>query len=155
MGKRLLLSLVFVLALATIAVATDDPMVGTWKLNVTKSKATGMALPKSEAIRIEADGNGFKLVLDTVDAAGKKSHSESPMILDGKYHSVAGHPNYDEATGKRVDSYTYVGARKKGGQEVGSMRSVISKDGKTMTMAQKGKNEQGEGVSRTMVYEKQ
>jgi hypothetical protein len=35
------------------------------------------------------------------------------------------------------------------------MRVVISKDGKTMTLTQKGKNRNGQDVSNAIVYDKQ
>ena len=41
------------------------------------------------------------------------------------------------------------------GQEVGSQRSVISKDGRTMTVSQKGKNAAGQDVLNVLIYDKQ
>ena len=72
MRTRLLVAAALVLGLATMAIAAD-PFVGTWKLNVAKSKITGQT-PKSETLKIATQNNGFKWTFDTVDAEGKATH---------------------------------------------------------------------------------
>jgi hypothetical protein len=136
----LMTAIVFVLALAIAAIA-GDPFVGTWKLNLTKSKYYPGPAPKSETRVITSQDNGYKTVSDRVSADGKQKHQEiTSTDLDGKYHPVTGQPNFDAAMARKVDANTIVGARKKDGKVVGNIRNVISKDGKTMTLTLKGKN---------------
>jgi hypothetical protein len=45
--------------------------------------------------------------------------------------------------------------RKKAGKVVSTATSVVSKDGKTRTLTEKGVNAKGEKISNTLVYEKQ
>lgn len=144
-----------VLALSTVALAAD-PFVGTWKLNVAKSKfLPGQAL-KSGTSTFTVQDNGYRIVFDGVESDGKPSHQENAISdLNGKEHPVSGQPNFDTAMAQRVDANTIVGLRKKDGKEVGSMRFVVFKDGKTLTITMKGVNQKGEDIGRTLVYDKQ
>ena len=58
---------------AALAQSTS-PLVGTWKLNVAKSKAPF----KSGTSVIEAVGDGIKFTVDLVGADDTKSHWDSP-----------------------------------------------------------------------------
>jgi hypothetical protein len=50
--------------------AQSDPDVGTWKLNVAKSKYTNMAVPKTDTRTIEKDGDSTKVTVKGVSANG-------------------------------------------------------------------------------------
>jgi hypothetical protein len=53
-----------VLALAVIAVAADNPFVGTWKMNPAKSNGTNY---KSYSIKVDSRDNGFGVAQDIVN----------------------------------------------------------------------------------------
>lgn len=146
----------FILALAftTVVFAADDPFVGTWKLNVEKSKFAGPA-PKSETVKIEALDNGQKTVGDFVNSEGKAVHSEFMAKYDGKDHLVSGRPTMDTTALQRVDTNTIISTSKKDGKVVLTTKWVISKDGKIMTGSENGKNAQGQEIQRSLVFEKQ
>jgi hypothetical protein len=61
-----------VLALLTVSVglaAADDPLVGTWKLNLAKSKFSPPPPPQDTTIKYEPDGaNGIKVTAEITDA---------------------------------------------------------------------------------------
>jgi hypothetical protein len=144
-----------VLALAVIAVAADS-FIGTWKLNVAKSKASDPSLiPKSEILKNVAQDNGIKTIFDGADAQGKATHSESSGTWDGKDLSVTGDPGSDMVALKRVDANTLEVVAKKAGKVVATYQSTVSKNGKTMTIAGKGKDAKGQEWSATTVYDKQ
>jgi hypothetical protein len=139
-----------------MAAAAEDPFAGAWKLNVAKSKYNpGPAPNRSSIVRIERQGDVLKVVSDSVTADGKSNHSEQTEHLDGKDHPVSGDPNRDTANTTRIDEYPTVTIFKKAGHEVGSRRSVVSKDGKTLTLTIKGKNPQGKDMNNVAVFEKQ
>ena len=77
MRLRSLGSIALVLAMATAAMAAEDPYAGTWKLNVAKSRFAPGQVRKSEVNVIEIQGNLLKIVGDRVDADGKATHRES------------------------------------------------------------------------------
>ena len=144
-----------VLALATMVMAAD-PFVGTWKLNLAKSKVSDPSMmPKSEILKNVAQGDSIKTTVDGVDAKGKTYHQEYSGKWDGKDYAVAGDPAADMLAVKMVDENTIVGLAKKAGKEVENWQCTISKDEKTMNLVGKGKDEKGQKYSFTSVYDKQ
>jgi hypothetical protein len=138
-----------ILTLATVALAAD-PYVGTWKLNVAKSNANPP--PKSQTLKITAQDNGFKWSFDTVEADGKATNGVWSGKYDGKDYSLTANTDFDAVATKKINANTLDSVMKKGGKVVGTGRSVVSKDGKTLTLTTKLKNAQGQDVS---VYDKQ
>src|SRR5438132_1454470 len=67
--------LLAVFALLTVTAIAADTLVGTWKLNVAKSKYSPGPAPQSNTIKFEAVDGGIKLTADGVDAQGKKTHN--------------------------------------------------------------------------------
>jgi hypothetical protein len=157
MRKRILMAMtaILVLALATAAMAAD-PFVGTWKLNVAKSKfPQGQAL-KSWTTNDEAKEDGMiKSIHEGVGADGQAFHREFTWKYDGKDYPVKGDPTADAIAFRRINANTYDYMIKKGGKEVGSGRLVFSKDGKTDTITGKTKDAQGQEVTSISVLEKQ
>jgi hypothetical protein len=143
-----------VLALAVIAMAAD-PHVGTWKLNLAKSKYSPGPAPRSAIVKVEDQDNGVKLREDTVDAEGKASHAEFTAKFDGKDYPLMGNPDVDTVSFKKPDANTWDEVLKKAGKEVLKSQNVISKDGMTMTRTVKGKNAKGLEINSTIVYDKQ
>jgi hypothetical protein len=132
-----------------------DPHVGTWKLNVAKSKFNPGRAPKNETVKIEAQGNGHKFVADEVDADGMAMHIEFAAKFDGKDYPITGSSTLDAIAARKIDANTINYVVKKDGKEVGSGRVVISKDGKTRTQTSKGKNAQGQNINTIAVFDKQ
>ena len=98
--------IILTLVLCTAAMAAD-PLVGTWKLNVAKSKTTDPStILKSEMIKIVGIDNGFKQIIDGVDADGKAFHFEASRILDGKEYPIKDFPSLDMTSAKRIDANT-------------------------------------------------
>jgi hypothetical protein len=135
--------------------AQTDPSIGTWKLNLAKSKFSPGPPPKSQTLTYEAVEQGVKVTVKGEDAEGKPIDSQYTANYDGKDYPVTGNPNWDAITLKRIDAYTVEFTRKKAGKVVGTGTSVISKDGKTRTITAEGVNAKGEKTSSTAVYEKQ
>jgi len=149
-------TIILTLALATLVLAAD-PFVGTWKLNVAKSKYSPGPPPKSSIVKIEAPKNGFKSVSDGVNAEGKPMHSEVAAKYDGKDYPVTatGMPSDLTIAMKKIDAYTHEVTAKQGGKVLITGREMVSKDGKTLTRITKGKNLQGQEVNTSAVYDKQ
>lgn len=138
-----------------LAQATANPFVGTWKLNLAKSKFTG-APPKSETRTVEAQGNGLKVTYEGIAADGSAIAFSFTTNLDGKpvpfVGTVAG---ADMFAVKRIDSNTYTGTATKAGKEVGTTRTVVSKDGKVTTITTKATDANGQPISDVAVWDKQ
>ena len=145
---------VSVLMLGAVAQASDN-QVGAWKLNLAKSKYSPGPPPKEGTLTIESQANGLKFTIHGTDAEGKPVHFEFSPKYDGKDYPVTGMPNVDTISMKKVDDYTIETVTKKGGKAVTTTKSVVSKDGKTRTTMQTGKNAQGQDMKNTLVYDKQ
>jgi hypothetical protein len=141
---------------ATIAVAqSKDPLVGTWQLNVAKSKYTPGPVPKSATTTIEAAGSGYKFTVHQVPATGAAQEWSFTTTLDGKPAKITGNnPNADAVTYKRIDATTFESIQSKGGKETTRQKLVVSADGKTRTVTTTGVDGAGQKVNNVAVYEK-
>jgi hypothetical protein len=150
-------NLVLAMLLVPVALCAADPFAGTWKLNLDKAKdSTDMPrLPKSETIVVEETENGQKVTNDQITAKGKTQHFEYDAKYDGKEYPEVGNPNVDTVSLKKIDAHTMETTNRKGGKVVTTIRSVISEDGKTRTSTLTAKNEKGESVTWTGVFDKQ
>ena len=145
-----------VLALSAVVMAAD-PFVGTWKLNISKSKYNPGPPPKSSTVNAEAQDNGVRIVVNGVNSEGKPVHQETTLKYDGKDYPliVTAGPSDITVSVKKVDANTHDLVVKRAGKETQTGREVVSKDGKTMTRTGKGKNLQGQDFNNTLVYDKQ
>jgi len=146
--------LVAVLAFAMIAWGADSNL-GTWKLNVDKSKYSPGPAPKSVTLIIEAHDGGIKYTSHGENAQGAPIHIEFTAKYDGQDNPVTGSPDFNSIALKRIDAHTIEATIKKDGMVMGTSRTVISLDGKTRTLTSKGKNAAGQDVNNVVVYDKQ
>jgi hypothetical protein len=140
-------------ALGTAAFAGEN-WVGSWKLNAAKSKLGSTAI-RAQTLTFEATPAGIKLTSDGTDAQGKPMHGGYTSKFDGQDVPWAGNPMADTACPKRVDDNTYENVWKQGGKTTVSATVSVSKDGKTLTVTQTGKDPSGAAVNSVAVYEKQ
>jgi hypothetical protein len=149
-------ALVFVLAVARPAPAQNDPRIGTWKLNVAKSKFDPAAARKGETRTYELSGGIVKVHVETVRSDGSKQELSFNGTADGKeYPYTANPPFYADTVSVRRSGHGFIGTSKKDGKLLFTTTDSFSADGKTMTMTTKGANANGESVNSVRVYEKQ
>ncbi len=148
------------IVLAVVAPATPlsaqatDPIIGTWELNLAKSKYTPGPPPKSQTRTYEVAGQGVKYTVKGVDAEGKPTLAQFTANYDGNDYPVTGSQNFDTIVLKRIDAFTSENTRKKAGKVVGTGTSVVSKDGKVLTATSKGTNAQGQPTTSVTVWDK-
>jgi hypothetical protein len=155
LASRLALVVALVAGVSVAASAQTDPAVGTWKLNLAKSKYTPGPLPKSNTVTIAAVANGLHVTAMGEDAAGKPTSIDYTATADGKDMPVKGAPAYDTTAMKRIDANTTEQTRKKEGKTVQTVTRKVSADGKTMTVTTRGKDEAGRTINNVAVYDKQ
>jgi hypothetical protein len=151
--SKALIALVF----TTIAALAADNTLGTWKLNIEKSKYTPATMPvKGLTITREASDGGVKVMTTGEQADGTAINASYTVRYDGKEVSVAGNAPYDTIAVKEVNANTLTDERKKtGGSYKATGRAVVSNGGKTMTTTTKGTNASGQEFTSTFVFEKQ
>jgi len=129
--------------------------VGTWAMNVAKSKYSNNNPPKSATLKIEASGNVTVTTVDVVAADGSTQHWTYRSAYDGRDVPITGNnPNADSASRRRVSPTTTETTFKKGGKVSTINTAVVSSDGKIMTITAKGTDAQGKAVLNVQVYEK-
>ena len=133
----------------------SDPIVGTWKMNPSKSTYSPGPAPKSATSKFEPWNDGMKATIDMVDAQGNKIHIEFAAKFDGKDCPIKGSPMFDALSLKRVNEKQTDIVWKKAGNILMTGNSVISADGKTTTLTQTGKDPQGRAVNNVIIYDKQ
>ena len=158
--KRVLM-LVAVALLAAVGASTvqaqGNALVGTWKLNVAKSKFDPGPGPKSLTRKVEAQGDGVKYSFEGVGADGKPLTYGFSIKFDGKDNPIMGTmpSGADTISAKKVDANTFEATLKKGGQVIGTSKVTVSADGKTTTVDASGTNAAGVKTHDVQVFEKQ
>ena len=129
---------------------------GTWKLNLAKSTYAAGTAPKSVGFTSAAAGAGIKSTVDVVAADGTVKHWVVTTNYDGKDTPLVGTNVQDETVARtRVDANTVKMIYKKAGKVASTQTSVISKDGKTVTIASTGTDAKGQTAKSVAVYDKQ
>ena len=137
--------------------AQNDSLVGTWKLNLTKSKYDPGPAPKSLTRTVAAEGDGVKYTFAGVADDGTALSYSFTVHFDGKDNPVTGNMpgGVDAISAKRVDSNHYVATTKKGGKEIGTAHVEVAKDGKVTTVDSTGTTASGAKSHDVQVYDKQ
>ena len=155
MKRRVLVACLLVFTVPRFSVAQDQPLAGTWKVDVAKSKYEPGAAPKNETLRFEPVGDGFKVSLDGVNQQGPY-HSEATGKFDGADVAVVATPARQARftyAFSRIDDRTWEIVIKVNGERRLLVRNVVSEDGKTMrgvsTVTSRGQ------VNQDVIYEKQ
>jgi ABC-type transport system substrate-binding protein len=143
------------LLLLACSLVAADPAVGTWKLNISKSKFSPGPPPQSATVTYEETAHGIKRTGEAVNAEGNKTSFDYTAQYDGKDYPVNGNRNADTISLKRVNDRTVESTLKKDGKVVTTVRRVVSPDGKTMTLTITGTNAQGQKVNNVQVFDKQ
>lgn len=146
--------LLFTLTAAGIVMAQSDPFVGTWKLDVAKSKYDPGPAPKSQTRTWDASG---KVTVEGVNAAGKSVTYGYPVMNDGKdYPTMGSVPNgADMISSKKMGPNKVQVHFKRGGQAAETTDFTVSNGGKTLTISAKGTNPDGSAFNNVTVWEKQ
>jgi hypothetical protein len=153
MKKIVTIALFSALVLGATAAAAD-PVDGSWKLNVAKSKFSGT--PPKSGTRVYTPGpDGETLDQKTVGGDGSEAHMHVTLAFDGKPHKITGNPNADSGVGKSIDERTSEFTLSKDGKVTGTVHRVVSADGKTLTVHNKGTGADGNPYDDTLVYDKQ
>src|SRR5215467_14819742 len=144
-------------ALPGIGIAENNPLIGTWKLNLEKSKYSPGPGPRSLTLNFVADGANLTNTAEVIDAEGKATKTVFAHIYDGKPHPTTGVAGglYDSSTYTRIDANTVNWIRSKDGKAAQTGWFVVSGDGKTYTVTTGGVGPNGQAISTVAVFDKQ
>lgn len=145
-------------AIATVAAFCADNSIGTWKVNMEKSKYTPAPWPVKNLTAVrEAAPGGVKVTTSGELTAGGALNANYTAKFNGSPATVEGQGTpYDSISVKQVNANTFTYTAKNSKTKYrASGRTVISSDGKTMTTRAKGADAQGKPMTLLIVYDKQ
>jgi hypothetical protein len=154
LGATALVMIVIAAAAVELAAQAADPIIGTWELNVAKSKYTPGPAPKSETRTYVIAGQDIKASSEGVDGTEKPTAASWTVNYDGKDRPETGNPNADTLSVKRVNAFRAKFTQKKDGKVVITGTRTISPDGKVMTITSKGTNALGQNIDDVEVFDK-
>src|SRR5262249_37442704 len=131
MTKRIVMCGVVLASVLAFGVSTmaADSNIGTWKLNLAKSKYDPGPAPKSQTLKIVAWGaDGVTYTSDGADQDGKPTHWEFQAKYDEKFVPFKGNPDADMISYKRIDANTIESTTQLKGKVTGHTRAVVSAD---------------------------
>src|SRR5450756_1548650 len=106
--RTILTKALIALAITTVAAFGADNTLGTWKLDVAKSKYTPAPMPiKSLTVTREASDGGVKVTITGEQADGTAINATYTIKYDGKGVQVTGNSPYDTIA---AVSYTHLRA---------------------------------------------
>jgi hypothetical protein len=147
--------LAFALTSVASAAGAPDPAIGTWKLNLEKSKYPAGAAPKSETRTYAVAAGGTATTVTGVAADGSTESQSAILTYDGKDNAWTGSANWDTVSLKKVNGTTVKAVLKKDGKVVGHSTRTISGKGKVLTLSSAIKTAKGGTTHQTAVYDKQ
>jgi hypothetical protein len=145
-------------ALAGSMLAENTAFVGTWKLNLDKSKYPAGMAPKSLTRTASADGDTVTYKFEGVGPDGTAFSFGYTSKYDGKDSEITGTGapyGSDHIAIKQLNSHQLSATSKKGSKVVGTTSATVSHDGKTLTLNSKGTGADGKPVKSVAVYDKQ
>jgi hypothetical protein len=137
-----------------VARAADDPMSGTWKVNLAKSKFDPGPAPKSLTATIKVENDTEAFMAEGTDATGNPTHTMFTARIGGPDAPVTGIAYADTVSLKRVKPNHIVVTMKKGGKVTMTVHVVVAEDGKSRRLTYEGKNQNGKAVHDEVVYDK-
>ena len=129
-NRFLLVSAAFWFA-ATAVTFADNPQLGTWKLDESKSTFAPGATKNHTVTYTEANDGMITLTVDGADKDGKPIHWTWTGKFDGKPYKVEGSSVVDSIATERVNNRTNSTTGTKDGKVVFTGTIKVAKDGKS------------------------
>lgn len=143
-------------AAATASAASGaDPIIGTWTVNLDKSKFHDNRAPKSMTRTYTAVAGGTEMKITGVASDGTAISQSGTLTYDGKDIPVTGSSEYDAFSLKKTNGTTVKAQIKKGGKVVGNATRTVSGQGKVLTLSTAMKTAKGGTTHDVAVFDKQ
>ena len=139
------------------AQSKDDPSIGTWKLNVAKSKFTPGPPIKADTRSYDVQDGWLIVTTETTQPSGEKTGVRFAAKFDGKEYPQIGRfaPTVALISYQPVDKRTLKYTVKDTTGKVTSTNTrTVSVDGKTMTIEQKSTDASGRPVLNVELFER-
>lgn len=145
--------LVLLLLGSAAMLVAADPSVGTWKVDLAKSKYKTGALPKEQLVTVSEEGSNLHVMVKGTSSDGKPFSWGYSAPATGGAGKVMEGP-WDTVSVKQIGDAQREAKYAKGGKVMFTVRTKVSPDGKMMTATVKGNTPLGQ-IDGTTVAEKQ
>ena len=140
---------------AAQATPPEDPVLGTWRLNVERSTFTPGPGWRSQTRTYRATPAGVSVSWEGVDAGGERMEVSYTYAYDGRDYPMVGSASYDTLNAVRVDARTVRSEEKRDGAIVGIAVRTVSPDGRLLTITDQGTSRRGRPFSQILVFDRQ
>ena len=132
-----------------------NPFTGKWKMNRQKSNQTKGATPKDENMTISDQGDQLVVVITGTDDDGTPIAIHYIVPVSGGTGQMQQAGSYNGVSAKRVSDNARDTTYTKDGKALVTEHTVVSTDGKTMTVTVKGVDSNGKPVEQVLVFDKE
>ena len=140
-------------SMAAGTVASADPFVGKWHMDLGRSKYPPGACPTSMVIEMKPAGEGIWYQSDSTFKNGARMHAQYTDDYDGKEVIVMGTQGLLLPVSlKRINARVVEASYTRGMQVVATSRREVSLDGRRMTITTVSKDASGKPVRTIGVY---
>ena len=151
-------ALAIILSAIVVLAQSADPWIGTWQINLAKSKFSPGPPARSNTLKMEAVAGGAqKVTFHLVDDEGTL-HVEYVTKFDGvevPVQAMFGETKIVQTNvSRRLADRSYEHIFKTDGKQTLTVRGVVSPDGKTLTLTTTG-TDNGKPFNNITVFEKQ
>ncbi len=149
--------LIMVLSVAGLVLAQTDPFLGTWKLNVKKSKFVPGPPMKIETRIVSPGPLGMAVSVRRVNGDSSTQEFEYTTNLDGKSYPMIGQGPYgaNSIAANLTAPNTIQSTFSRDNKVVATATSLVSNGGKVLTITTKGTDRNGKPFTSNAVYDKQ
>jgi hypothetical protein len=137
---------------AQTAPTEQDALLGTWQLDLAKSRYVPGPPPRGETRTYVRDKDGMKGTIRRQRDDGREEVIEYRADFDREY-PVMGTEAYDTVRLRRIDAHTADAVLSHAGRVFGTARRVVSEDGRTLTITFR-QEDRGILENNTAVYRK-
>jgi len=109
------------------------PILGTWRLTKCESSRRDLPHPTSGITTFTQVGDAVHYSNEGVWSDGRSAKVSAIFQMDGSWRPVTGSLRADSLRFRRLGDGSFEAKMKKGGVDVGTSRSTVSADGRTMT----------------------
>jgi hypothetical protein len=152
--KTILVALAILLTAAGASLAAN-PLMGTWKLNETKSKYAPGSAKNTTVSYSFVKGDMIKCTADGIDKDGKPLHWTWTGRFDGKAYPIKGSSAFDTLAYHPVNEWTNNTTATKNGKIVMTAIITVAQDGKSRTVTLSGTGANGRKVTDQTFYDKE
>jgi hypothetical protein len=137
------------------AAGATDPILGTWKLNLSRSKYIPGPAPRSQTRIYKETADGIFVTIETIDNTGRR---RPPIVFsekyDGKDYPITGSTIGEALALIRINDYVAEATMKHAGKVIATTRRLITDNGKTLILIYQEPDPE-HPVDNIIVYERQ